>query len=135
MGSFADQVAAFARKTEGKMTDVTKEALIETAEEVVMNTPVRQDPVPRQGAARGAWDAAGGVGEPDPDGAATVARIAGQVEAHPIPGPPVVLANEVDYIQALEFGSSRQAPAGMARIAAARFPSKVEAKARQRAHE
>jgi hypothetical protein len=135
MGSFADEVAAFVTKTEKKIEDTTREAVIETASEIVMNTPVVQDPVPRQGAARGAWDAAGGSGPPDPDGVATVARITGQIEAHPVPGPPVVLANSTPYITELEFGSSRQAPAGMARVAAARFPSKVETKARARAHE
>jgi hypothetical protein len=42
----------------------------------------------------------------------------------PVPGPDLVLSNSMGYIAALEFGFSRQATAGMARVAAARFPQR-----------
>jgi hypothetical protein len=133
--SFADEIAAFVTKTQAKMTDTTKEALIETASDVVLGTPVVEADVPRRGAARGAWDAAGGEGEPDPIGLSTIARIAQQIEGHPVPGPDIVLSNGTDYIAALEFGSSQQAPAGFIRTSAARFPSHVERAARKRAND
>lgn len=42
-------------------------------------------------------------------------------------GAPVVISNDAPYILSLEYGASRQAPAGMARITAAESQQRLDA--------
>jgi hypothetical protein len=123
--SFASEVNAFVIKTEAKIGEAARKPELDMLRDVVLMTPVDT------GRARGGWQfavdspdfAEGGA---DPSGAAAIARGTPKILNAPIGKGDWFLANGVPYILPLEFGWSKQAPAGMARIAAARFTVSVE---------
>jgi hypothetical protein len=87
---------------------------------VVMRTPVDS------GRLRGNWQAGAGtyVMEPvdttDPDGGGTLAAILQTVQGA-APFVALTLTNNLPYAARIEYGYSKQAPAGMVRISAAEF--------------
>lgn len=90
---------------------------------IVYSTPVKD------GYARGGWyvTVGGQSGtsptSPDKDGAETVLRGLSQLRGAS-PFSDVYIQNDVDYIQQLEDGYSRQAPAGMVKVSLAAFKAK-----------
>lgn len=112
--SFSQDIANFAKKVGKSKEETTGAILFKLNELVVTRTPVDT------GRARGGWIAS--VDTPsatsgetaDKNGSRTLTRANG-VAAMAV-GRVYYLVNNVRYIMPLEFGSSKQAPAGMARI-------------------
>ena len=82
----------------------------------------------KTGFAKGSWavDAAptGGLGFLDPSGAQAVAMAAAKIVGWTL-GTMLYLMNSAGYAIRLEYGWSKQAPAGMVRIVAANWPALV----------
>lgn len=127
MGSFALAVDRFARNGMVNIDLVGRKIAFEVYRRVVFRTPVRT------GAARGNWMCTVGapamptpglaaVNDTDKSGRSTVQAIREGVTAwKPSSQVPVFLSNNLPYIEALEHGSSRQAPSGMVAITVAEF--------------
>ena len=128
--SFLSEVTAFVSGTDRKVNEVVRAAQRMLAADVIAGTPVDT------GHARGNWQfsegspATGELNVFDPTGLLTLATCAVQIDAARVGGTDWFLANNVPYILPLEFGHSKQAPNGMARLAAARFEQNVERAAR-----
>ena len=110
------------RRVNAKMRDradkIMRAVALEASRRIVMRTPVDT------GRARGNWHASIGspdltvdMGKMDPGGGATIA-VHQVVVANTRYGDAFYIVNGVPYIRRLEFGSSRQAPAGMVGITA-----------------
>ena len=108
---FSDDVRRFTVKTETAHNKIVRAATVELFSGVIKSTPVLT------GAARGAW--ATTVGKPS-DGVedrlgAGVAIAEVIANTPPGAGQETYLSNALPYIEALEDGSSTQAPVGMVR--------------------
>lgn len=116
-GSFSADLSKFAVKTEKRAKTVIRKITLEAFTGVVLRTPVDT------GRARANWSPA--VGGPSPaldvnkaDKSRTGPTIAAMNKAAldwNCIGT-IYLCNNVPYIGALEYGSSKQAPAGMVRL-------------------
>lgn len=111
--SFAKDIEKFSKKVDARLEDTVRATLFQLNDYVIMQTPVKT------GRARGSWVAS--ITSPifidsgsDKDGGPTKGRAKGAVSQ--AMGKVYYLANGVPYIGRLEFGSSIQAPQGMARI-------------------
>ena len=124
--SFTTEVGGFVSRSDARIADVIRKAELQMLSEVVLGTPVDT------GRARGNWQfsegrpATGELNTFDKTGLGTMANAATEIAAAKVGGPDWFLSNNVPYILMLEFGHSKQAPAGFARIAAARFGQNVE---------
>jgi len=84
---------------------------------------------------RGAWDVSLNFASTkppdriDPNGAETIAAAQVALENF-VAGPSIYLVNNMPYAQRLEYGWSKQAPAGMVRVTVAEFQSVVDAAVR-----
>lgn len=127
--SFASDLDAFARKVDGNINLVFRKIVYEIAKDLIAMSPVDT------GRFRGNWMI--GVGNPnaatttvnDRSGASTLARLGSQlttIEAKI----PLFVTNSLPYAQRLEYGWSKQAPAGMVRITTARFEQHVNVSVR-----
>ena len=120
--SFSKQLTAFVSGTQDKIDKTVKGATVVLATNVITETPVDT------GAARGNWQAS--VGQPktgivERTGAdAAIAEVEATVPDKA--GSVVYLANNLPYINKLEYGHSQQAASGMVRVNAARWPKIVE---------
>lgn len=109
---FSDDIRRFSVKTEAAHNKIVRAATIELFSGVIKSTPVLT------GRARGAW--ATTVGTPSStvetrEGAeVSIAEVISKTPAGA--GQETYLANNLPYIEALENGSSTQAPAGMVTI-------------------
>lgn len=118
--TFALDVSRWVEKTGLRMDVVVRKVALDVHRSVVLATPVDT------GHARGNWQVAinlapdAELNVKDPTGAATIAKGA-TVLATLKAGDVAWIANNVAYILPLEYGHSKQAPAGMARITVARF--------------
>lgn len=120
--SFSDDIRRFATKTTEAHNKIARVATLELFRGVILATPVKH------GRARGGWTTS--VGAPaasperlDPSGGSAVSEV---VEKTPEgAGQVTYLSNDLPYIYSLEFGSSKQAPAGMVRINFARVQRMV----------
>lgn len=123
--SFSADMNRFATKSGIKLDTVVRKVVIDMTKEIVMMTPVDT------GHARSNyfWGVQR-VTTIDPtrskNGAPSLARSAGFASGVKAGGT-VYLTNNLPYIMPLEFGHSKQAPAGMARITVARFQGMVDA--------
>lgn len=131
---FADDVSAFVRKTEAKIETAIRKIAIDVFTEVVLMTPVDT------GRARGNWQVAigsipsGTLELDDKDGTATIAKV--QADALGLKaGQSIYLVNNLEYITALEFGHSKQAPSGMVRLTVQRWVPIVEKVGRELSRE
>lgn len=111
--SFSKDIASFTRKAASAHDKITRVATLELFSGIIRATPVDT------GRARGNWQASVGSpvsGELDREDKAGSAAIADAEQSTP-PGAGQVtyLANNLPYIEALEMGSSTQAPEGMVR--------------------
>ena len=129
MPGFAEQVAAFNRKTEAKIDTAIRKIAIDVFSEVVMMSPVDT------GRFRGNWQVAigrvpqGTLELYDKAGTATISKV--QAEALNLKaGQVIYLVNNLPYAIPLEYGHSSQAPAGMVRLTVQRWRPIVEAVAR-----
>ncbi|KKC39508.1 hypothetical protein WH87_04750 [Devosia epidermidihirudinis] len=127
---FADQVSAFTRKTEAKIETAIRKIALDVFAEVIMMSPVDT------GRFRGNWQVAigsapsGTLEIDDKAGTATLAKA--QAEALGLKaGQTIFLVNNLPYAQALEYGSSQQAPGGMVRLTVQRWKPIVEAVGRE----
>lgn len=123
MGSFADAVINFGKKTKTTMDKTTRGTVIGLSTAIVRRNPVGT-PVTtgqkdyRGGRSRANWQyglnsiPTGVIEDFDPDGSRTISAIAASIPRQAA-GKVHYIANNVDYIGFLEEGSSKQAPNGM----------------------
>lgn len=115
--SFSKDIAKFRKKTMKRANDFKRGVGIELFSSVILDTPVDT------GRARGNWQTtlntpAAGETEQSAGDAVSVANKPGNFgELNDVN----YLTNNLPYIEALEYGSSKQAPAGMARKNVARI--------------
>ena len=129
MSAFALSVAHFAEKAGQRAEDVTRKIVIELFSRVVLKSPVDT------GRFRANWQfGLQQVGvtsnDTDPSGAAALGRITSGVASTPL-GTSMWLSNSLPYARRLEYGWSKQAPAGMVRVSIAEFQDIVRDAVRQ----
>jgi hypothetical protein len=123
--SFSGDVGKFARDAAEAHDKITRAATLDFFSGTIKSTPVDT------GRARGGWTT--GVGtEPaaspdrlDPGGSAATAEVMAKTPAGA--GQETFMVNNLPYIESLENGNSKQAPAGMVRINLARVQRIVNA--------
>lgn len=115
MGSFADQIKAFAEKANVSMETVVRKAVLDLQGGVVLRSPVDT------GRFRSNWMVGIGaknsdtVDTEDKSGQASLDRVnAGMVNWSA--GQAIYLTNSLPYAQRLEYGWSDQAPNGIVRL-------------------
>ena len=124
LGNFELDIARFVAKANGNINLVIRKIALDLFSRVIMKTPVDE------GRARGSWSVAIGAIPPDEvhvndkDGSVTLARVAAATLGLKA-GDIVYMTSSLDYIKALEYGHSKQAPAGMVRITVQEFPGVV----------
>lgn len=126
--SFQADLRRFALNTKIKSDKIVRKVALDVVRELVQRTPVDT------GLARSNWFIGYERGSSvDPakskNGAPSLARSA-QFAANLGAGSTFYIVNNVPYIMRLEFGSSKQAPAGMARVTVARWQAIVGAAVR-----
>ena len=115
VGSFADQLKAFAEKTQVKLETVVRKAAIDLQNGVVLRSPVDT------GRFRSNWMAGIGavdrttVTTEDKSGDVSRARVQAAIETWK-PGQTIWLTNHLPYAKRLEYGWSKQAVGGMVRL-------------------
>jgi len=106
---FSDDIRRFSVKTEAAHNKIVRAATLELFSGVIKSTPVDT------GRARGAWattvDAPSSTVETREGAEVSIAEVISKTPAGA--GQETYLANNLPYIEALENGSSTQAPAGM----------------------
>lgn len=128
--TFSADLSKFVQKAKGNVDQAVRDITVEVAQRLVERTPVES------GTARGNWTAsiggftAAATGNPDKDGADTVAHITEAV-AGAKAGDVVFITNTLPYIRELEHGSSKQAPAGMVSVTVAEFTAIADQAARK----
>ncbi len=125
---FAVQIKQFADKAKGNIGLVVRKIALEMFGRVIMKSPVLT------GRFKGNWLVAigsipaGTLELTDKDGSATIARVDAEV-LNLKAGDVITLVNNLDYANSLEYGHSKQAPAGMVRTTVAEFGGVVTAAA------
>lgn len=122
--SFALQIGAWGDKAKGRADTITRKLVIEMVKKVVLKSPVDT------GRFRANWQTS--VGAPDTatsaatdkSGGTAIARGTAVALKFPMGGT-VWLANGLPYALPLEYGHSKQAPAGMVRLTVAEFQDTV----------
>ena len=107
--SFTADLTRFAEKVGGNADIVVRKVTLDLSSSVIRRTPVDT------GHARGQWQIGRSLHRSPGPGNTD----AGWVKA----GKPVFISNNAEYILALEYGHSKQAPHGMVRIAVQMFKS------------
>ncbi|QHJ00115.1 HK97 gp10 family phage protein [Xylophilus rhododendri] len=118
--TFAAQIALFASKTKLGMDTVVRKVAFDLGSALVIKSPVDS------GRFKNNWQI--GVGSVnlaidsanDPSGAAALTRLAASI-ATVKAGGVLYLTNSLPYAQRLEYGWSKQAPAGMVRTTTAEY--------------
>lgn len=121
--SFALDLEAFAKKTQIKMDKVVRKVVIDMTSTIVQMTPVDTGHA-RSNYFWGVQRTATIDPSMSKNGAPSLTRAA-EFASGVKAGGTVYLTNNLPYIMPLEFGSSKQAPAGMARVTVARFQTIV----------
>ena len=128
--SFADDVRAFADKTNAKLETAIRKIALDLFTSVILMSPVDE------GRFRGNWQVAinnvpsGTVETLDPSGQAAIARVQASVQNFQS-GQVIYLVNNLPYARRLEYGWSKQAPNGMVRLTEQRFRPIVDAVIRE----
>ncbi len=129
-GSFSLDVSKFVERAQGKMDFVLRKTALDIFSRVVDMSPVDT------GRFRGNWIPAIGIHPTatfpehyDKTGAGTKKAIAAEISKLKA-GQRITLANNLPYAMRLEYGWSKQAPAGMVRVTAQMFQSTINAAAR-----
>lgn len=137
-GSFALQLRQFAEQTKEDFAEFQQAVTLSIASGVIEMSPVGdptywQDPAPPGyvgGRFRGNWQfstgspPAGELAGIDQSGAKTLSRIRAGILQF-TPGEVGYIVNNLPYGQRLEYGWSRQAPAGMVRVTMARIQANI----------
>ena len=118
--TFASDLEKFAKLAEGNMDTVIRKVSFEISKSLIEMSPVdtgrfRNNWYLSQGTANSATNTG-----TDLSGARALARVQGQLAGIKA-GKSILVTNSLPYAIKLEFGHSRQSPAGMVRITAARF--------------
>jgi hypothetical protein len=117
---FGDQIAAFAEKTEDKLSVSVRKISLELFSRVILKTPVDT------GRARGNWQVSvgnvpnGTLEIEDKSGSATISAATAAASGLRA-GDVIFLVNNLPYILRLEDGHSGQAPAGMVALSIQEF--------------
>lgn len=125
-GSFTADISRFIAHAGGNVDKAVRMTVVLASQGVVMNSPVLT------GRLRANWQfgqivPAGEVVAEDTSGAATIAKIAGQVMSLKAGGE-CWIVNNLPYAGEIEYGhSSVKSPQGMVRITLLNLPSAVEA--------
>lgn len=126
--SFSLDISKFAEKAKGNSSAVVKKVAADMFGRVVLRTPVDT------GRARGNWQitfnvpAEGTSQQVDPTGRGAISEIT--AKAAQWKDGAIWLTNNLPYIERLEYGWSKQAPAGMARVTVREFQSYVDSAVR-----
>lgn len=122
MPTFAEQLAAFAEKTQGKAHEVVREVVVETGIRLIDRSPVKT------GQFADNWNYGLETRDTSTHGP-TGARTINQIGELPIEAAGHIhyLSNAIPYGPALERGSSKQAPQGMVGLTELELPGIVEA--------
>ena len=123
--TFEADVAKFARKVNARMDQVVRKVVIDMTADIVRMTPVDTGHA-RSNYFWGVQRVSAVDPTQDKRGGASITRAA-EFSMGLRAGGVVYLTNNLPYIMALEYGSSKQAPAGMARVTVARFQRIVNA--------
>lgn len=122
--SFALDMSKFTAKTDKQLSQIVRKTAFGLFSAVMKGTPVDS------GRARGAWMFS--INKFD-DTAPTNVRSDGEVQTEILSGVAqykagdvLTLSNNVDYIERLEYGWSKQAPTGMVRVNIMRFQQFVD---------
>ncbi len=113
--NFELQIAKFVEKAKGNVDLVVRRVSLDLFKRVIMKSPVDT------GRFRANWQVAiesipgGTLDATDKHGAATIARIMPDVLKMKA-GETIYLVNNLSYARQLEYGWSKQAPAGMVRV-------------------
>lgn len=123
LGNFELDIARFVAKANGNCDLVFRKIALDLFTRVILKTPVDT------GRLRGSWTVGIGAIAPgaislDKSGSATIARVTAATLGLKA-GEVVYLTSNVAYAQAIEFGHSKQAPAGMVRVSIQEFPQVV----------
>lgn len=141
-GSFSQQVAIFAKKAQDRAQQTVRNTAKGMLTEIVMASPVgdpelwKSPPPPGYigGQFRGNWQVSinathsGIVDNIDPAGTSTIAAGRSVIVTARL-GDTILITNNLPYARRIEYGWSRQAPAGVVRVTAARFNEIVRAAA------
>lgn len=123
--SFSKQLTAFVNGSKDKIDRVVKDSTQVLFRNVIMETPIDE------GTARGNWQTS--VGQPKTGTIDRVGADAAIAEVNAVvpdeAGQVVYLSNNLPYIRRLEYGHSQQAPGGMVRVHAAKWPQIVQEQA------
>lgn len=125
--SFASDINRFSVATEKAADEIVRGVTLSLFTAVIKDTPVDS------GRARGDWQttvqipASGQTGRIDPSGASSIAEVISKTPEKA--GGETMLTNNLPYIERLENGYSKQAPAGMVRKNVARIARLVAAQA------
>lgn len=132
------QLAKFAEKTNAKVETVIRKVSLELLKGVVLMSPVGNPDLWKHpvkgyvgGRFRGNWQvsigvpAAGALDLTDRNGAATISKGAAVI-TNVRADESIWLVNNLAYARRIEYGWSKQAPAGCVRVTVARFQSLIE---------
>jgi len=129
LGQFELDIARFVEKAKGNVDLVVRRVSLDIFRRVVMKSPVDT------GRFKGNWQCAIGSIPPgtlkvnDKSGSATLARITAETLRMQA-GQTIYLVNNLEYARPLEYGWSKQAPAGMVRLTLREFRGAVATAAR-----
>jgi hypothetical protein len=121
---FTAQIAAFVEKAKGNVDLVVRKIALDMFRRVIMKSPVDT------GRFKGNWQVAigsipaGTLKIDDKSGNATMAKVTAEVLGLRA-GQVIYLVNNLEYARPLEYGHSKQAPAGMVRLTIAEFSQVV----------
>lgn len=123
-GAFSADLTRFIQHTGGNLDKATRMAVVLVGQGTVTGSPVLT------GRFRANWQFGkvlpqGTIDAVDTSGAATIARMAGQV-TNLKAGGEVWIVNNLPYAGKLEYGYSQQAPSGMVRVTLANLPAALE---------
>lgn len=128
LGNFQLDIQRFVDKANGNVDLVVRKVSLDLFRRVIMKSPVDT------GRFKGNWQVAigsipsGTLVVDDKSGNATISRVtAATLGLHA--GQVIYLVNNLAYARALEYGWSKQAPAGMVRLSVSEYPQVVNAAA------
>lgn len=122
--SFTLDIDRFVKKAKGNLDLVVRKVALDLFKRVIMKSPVDT------GRFKGNWQVAigampGGTLEVnDKDGTATISRVTAAT-LNLKAGDVINLVNNLPYARALEYGHSKQAPAGMVRLSVMEYGAVV----------
>lgn len=123
-GNFTLDIQKFVDKANGNIDLVIKKIALDLFRRVIMKSPVDT------GRFKGNWQIAigaipsGTLDLTDPSGSATISRVTATALGLKA-GDVITLVNNLSYANRLEYGYSKQAPAGMVRTTVQEYPQVV----------